>query len=423
MYGGLHMVGFITMLFVLFFSLSLMAQVDGENFDESKVPSYTLPDPLVFNDGSTVVNKEDWAERRQEIFTLFENNVYGISPEWGGNIEVSEVSRDNNAIDGLATRQEISLVLKNGDREMEMILLLYLPHSAKPSPVFIGCNFNGNHTISDEPDIMITSSWVFNNYGLSGNKATEMSRGKRISQWPIKEIISRGYGVATIYYGDIDPDYDDGFKNGVHGLYDQQRDSSSWGSISAWAWGLSRAMDYFETIPAIDANKVIVMGHSRLGATALWAGASDKRFAIVISNNAGGVLPEWKRKRFDESDEDHSLDGVAYWYCERYSHFAGRACELPVDAHELVALIAPRPVYMGTAEDDLYTFPKDVLISCIAGSPVYELLGMEGFPAKEMPEVNHPVIGPIGFHLRPGKHDVKLYDWQCYMDFADFHFK
>jgi len=403
---------------------SLSAQQPVAKYDESKVPVYTLPDPLVFNDGSKVTNKNEWNKRRAEILQLFKNDVYGISPDWHGKLKVSEISRNENALNGLAVRKEIKLALINGNKELDIVMLLYLPHSAKPVPVFIGYNFGGNHSVTDEPDIAITTSWMRNNAvnGISEHKATEAGRGKAASSWQVKEIISRGYGLATIYYGDVDPDYDDGFKNGVHSLYDQRRDGSSWGSIAAWAWGLSRAMDYLETDHAVDAKKVIVMGHSRLGKTSLWAGAIDKRFAIVISNDSGYGGAALSRRIFGETVGDMNRS-FPHWYCDNFKKYNEKEENLPVDQHELIALIAPRPVYVASAEQDLWSDPKGEFLSCVAASPVYVLLGKDGFPAKEMPAINSPITGSIGYHIRTGVHDVTLYDWQRYLDFADYHLK
>ena len=264
-------------------------QPPNGNYDESKMPKYTLPDPLIFNNGAKVATKADWEKRRAEIYKLFENEVFGVSPKWQGKVKVTEISKKDDALDGTAIRKEVKLTLINGDKSLDMNLLIYLPHSNKPVPVFVGYNFEGNHGVTNEPDIAIATSWMRNNKaaGITNNKATEASRGAEASRWAVKEMIARGYGLVTIYYGDVDPDFDDGFKNGVHGLYNQKRDATSWGSIAGWSWGLSRVMDYLETVPSIDAKKVAVMGHSRLGKTALWAGASDKRFAIVISNCSG----------------------------------------------------------------------------------------------------------------------------------------
>ena len=401
---------------------SLRAQKDDTNYDESKVPAYTLPDPLIFNDGSKVKSKQDWDKRRTEIFKIFENEVYGISPEWKGKLTASEISENKNALGGLAISRQIKLTLKNGNKELEMILLLFLPHSSKPVPVFLGYNFGGNHSVTNENDILVTTSWMRNNKttGIIDNKASEAGRGKAESSWQVKEIISRGYGLATLYYGDVDPDFDDGFKNGVHGLLYQKPDPTSWGSIAGWAWGLSRVMDYLETNPNINSKKVIVMGHSRLGKTSLWAGATDKRFAIVISNDSGCGGAALSNRKFGETVGAINAS-FPHWFCENFNKYNGKEETLPVDQHELLALIAPRPLYVASAEDDLWADPKGEFLSCVGASPVYKLLGFKGFPAKEMPPVNSPVIGSIGYHKRTGGHDVKLYDWQQYLNFADLH--
>ena len=413
-------------VFVLILAISSMftlkAQQADINYDESKVPSYTLPDPLIFNDGSKVKNKKDWDKRRAEIFKIFENEVYGISPDWKGKMTASEISVNQNALDGTAIRKEIKLTLKNGNKELDMIILLYLPRSSKPVPVFLGYNFWGNHSVTSENDILITTSWMRNEEvnGVINNKASAAGRGKSESSWQAKELISRGYGLVTLYYGDVDPDYDDGFKNGVHGLFNQQPDRTSWGSIAGWAWGLSRVMDYLETIPAIDSKKVIVMGHSRLGKTSLWAGATDKRFAIVISNNSGCGGAALSNRKFGETVSVINTS-FTHWFCENFNKYNGKEETLPVDQHELLALMAPRPVYVASAEDDRWADPKGEFLSCVGASPVYKLLGYKGFPATGMPMVNSPVIGSVGYHIRTGRHEVKLYDWQQYLDFADLH--
>jgi hypothetical protein len=411
-------------LFILVTSFSIMAQQDPGNYDESKVPTYTLPDPLVFNNGSKVVTKKEWNKRRNEILEMFGEEVYGIIPKWRGKPEVIRVSKKENVFEGLATREEVILRLTSGDKQLDMLLLIYLPHSSKPVPVFLGYNFYGNQTITSEPDITLTSGWIRNNNAckITEHKATEASRGSFVSMWPVKEILSRGYGLVTLNYGDVDPDDNDGFIRGANVLFNQKRDSTSYGKISVWAWGLSRVMDYLETNKAVDAEKVAVIGHSRLGKTALWAGASDQRFAMVISNNSGRVGAALTNRIFGEPlDFMHSA--IPYWFCDNFGKYTNKESLVPVDQHELIALIAPRPVYVASAEDDLWADPKGEFLSCVGASPVYKFLGEKGFPVCEMPLVNHPVIGSIGYHIRTGEHDVTLYDWKCYMDFADFHFK
>jgi hypothetical protein len=409
-----------TSIAVILNATTLSAQQFAANYDESKVPVYTLPDPLVFNNGTKVQNNKEWDKRRAEIIKLFENEVYGINPVWKGDIISTELSSNLNALNDVAISKEIKLTLKNGSKELSMVMLLYLPRSSKPVPVFLGYNFGGNHSVTDEKDIFITSSWMRNDSatGVTNNRASEAGRGKAASRWPVREIISRGYGLATIYYGDVDPDFDDGFKNGVHGLYDQQRDSSSWGTIAAWAWGLSRAMDYIETDSSIDSKRVIVIGHSRLGKTALWAGATDQRFAMVISNNSGCGGAALSKRAFGETVGSIN-SAFPHWFCKNFNKYNQKEALLPVDQHELFSLIAPRPLYVASAKEDLWADPKGEFLSCVGASPVYVLLGEKGFPASEMPPVNSPVVGTIGYHIRTGGHNITLYDWQQYLDFAD----
>jgi hypothetical protein len=404
------------------FSITLSAQQTEANYDEAKVPVFKLPDPLIFNNGSKVMDKGDWTKRRSEILEIFKNEMYGNSPEWKGKIESTEISSDISALNGSAIRKEIKLTLKNGNRELDMVILMYLPHSAKPVPLFVGYNFGGNHTVTDENDISITTSWMRNNEvnGVTDHKATETGRGKAASRWQVNEIISRGYGLITIYYGDVDPDFDDGFKNGVHGLYDQKPSETSWGTISGWAWGLSRVMDWIETNSAIDNKRVAVIGHSRLGKTSLWAGASDERFALVISNNSGCGGAALSNRKFGETVAIIN-NAFPHWFCDNFNKYSGKEESLPVDQHELIALMAPRPVYVASAEDDKWADPKGEFLACLHASPVFKLLGYSGFPATNMPAVNAPVTGTIGYHIRTGGHDVKLYDWQQYLDFADQH--
>jgi hypothetical protein len=386
------------------------------NYDESKIPGFTLPDPLVFQNGTNVLNSKDWEKRRTEIYKMFETEEYGVSPVWKGKIISSEMSSDQNALNGTAVRKEIKLTLKNGQKEISLALLLYLPKTVKKAPVFLGYNFNGNHTVTDEPGIALPMIWPRASGPAEIGK--DADRGKSWSNWQVKELIAKGYGLATAYYCDVDPDFDDGFKNGIHGLYDQQPDNTSWGSVAGWAFGLSRIMDYLETLPAVDSKKVIVFGHSRLGKAALWAGASDKRFAMVISNNSGCGGAALSKRIYGETVGSINR-AFPHWFCENFNKYNEKEELLPFDQHELLALIAPRPLYVASAIEDKWADPKGEFLSCVFASPVYILLGTQGFPGKEMPAVNSPVVGTIGYHIRTGGHDVTLYDWQQYVSFAD----
>jgi hypothetical protein len=414
----------VTLLFFLVLPSISNAQQFVANYDEAKVPVFTLPEVLVFNNGTPVKTKKDWDKRRSEIYTIFEKEVFGVVPEWKGNVKSTIVSQKADALDGIAKRKEVRLDFINGNRRVSVMVLIYLPQNSKNAPVFLSYNFDGNHTTTLETDVLLPDSWVANNKALdiSDNRANEKGRGAAVSRWPIKEIVSRGFGVATVYYGDVDPDFDDGFKNGIQQLFDSKRDSTSWGSIAAWSWGLSRVMDYIETDKDMNAKRVIMMGHSRLGKTSLWAGASDKRVAMVISNNSGCGGAALSRRKFGET-VGRINTAFPHWFCDNYKKYNMKEELMPVDQHELLALIAPRPVYVASAAEDLWADPKGEFLSCVFASPVYELLGMKGLPSNVMPALSNPLTGTIAYHIRPGKHDVTQYDWQCYMDFAADYFK
>lgn len=409
----------------------------GISYDEAKVPAYQLPDPLRFTDGSPVKTARDWTrKRRGEILELFREHMYGHAPGRPRGMHFEVRSVDPQALGGKAVRKEIRIWLTTDVDSQWMDLLLYVPAGAKGRvPAFLGYNFEGNHAVSLDPGITLSTRWVPNDpkEGRVNNRATEAARGSEASRWAVEQILARGYALGTIYYGDLEPDHAEGWRHAVRSVLPVRRPGAAaraeavtelkpgdWGAIAAWAWGLSRALDYLETDRAIDAKQVAVIGHSRLGKTALWAGAEDQRFALVISNNSGEGGAALARRKFGETTRRINTS-FPHWFNGNFKQYNDREEALPFDQHELIALIAPRPVYVASAEKDLWADPHGEFLAAKAAEPVYELLGQHGLGVDSMPGIDHPVGNTIGYHVRTGVHDVTDYDWARYLDFADRH--
>ncbi len=412
-------------LFVgLVFVPLIFAQPKNYNYDEAKVPKYTLPELLLMTNGTRVKTVKAWeTQRRPEILKLFKKEMYGRAPGKPANLKFS-VFDEQKVLKGKAIRKQVEVQFAGKADGPRMTVLIYLPANAKePVPTFLALNFRGNHTVADDPGIRLPHSWVRGRAKGEAvdNRATEKGRGLAKSRWNVMNILKRGYGLATIYYGDIDPDFDDGWKNGVHALYPKPK-SDEWGSIATWAWGLSRALDYFENDKDIDHKQVAVMGHSRLGKTSLWAGAADPRFALVISNNSGCGGAALSRRAFGETVKRINTS-FPHWFNDNFLKYNDNENACPVDQHMLIALAAPRPVYIASAVEDRWADPNGEFLSGKHASPVYQLYGLKGLPASKQPPVDKPVMGTIGYHVRTGKHDVTDFDWKQYMNFADKHLK
>ncbi|MCC6587440.1 MAG: acetylxylan esterase [Bryobacterales bacterium] len=402
-----------------------LAQAPGANYDEAKVGTYHLPDPLKLQSGAPVKDAATWkVKRRPEILKLYEDTVYGRTPA-PKKIEYEVTSQVKNALGGQAARKEVTIWVA-GRKAPAMQLLLYLPAGKTRVPVFLGLNFGGNQTINADPGITITKSWVRPPRHSNNTKADASSRGSAASRWQVETVLAHGYGVATVYYGDIFPDRTDGIGDSIipHFYKPGQtaRSAEDWNAIGAWAYGLSRALDYLEKDPDVDAKRVAVHGHSRLGKTSLWAGAQDERFALVISNDSGEGGAALSRRNFGETVE--RINTVfPHWFNDNYKKYNTRVNELPVDQHMLIALIAPRPVYIASAQEDQWADPRGEFLAGQAADPVYRLLGTDGLDGKQWPGIHQPVMSRIGYHIRAGKHDVTEYDWEQFIKFADKHMR
>ncbi len=381
----------------------------------AQINSSGIPAALKFMDGKEVQTVKDWEKRRKEIKEVFDKEVYGIAPKVPNLYKYTLVDEDNNALDGKATRKIINLYLKNLPNPIE--LLIYYPNHVDVAPTFLGYNFCGNHTVADDPKIPLSTLWVPNRVGVKNNFAVEESRGKMSERWPVKMIVDAGYALVTLYNGDIDPDYHDEFKNGVHALYKNKK--YTWGTLSAWAWGLSYVMNYLEQDARIDASKVAVLGHSRLGKAALLAGANDERFALVISNESGCGGAAISRIKQGERFIDINTR-FPHWFCDNFKKYNEKEDELAVDQHLLIALTAPRPVYVASAEQDRWADPKAEFTSAYLAGDVYKLYGYKGLKSDKMPDLSRPVHSDrVAYHIRYGKHNITQYDWKQFIKFAN----
>jgi hypothetical protein len=413
------------MLLVMLLSAVLLAQQPPTNYDEAKVPAYDLPELLVMDNGIRVSTTPDWPKRRAEIRSLLETQMFGRAPGRPQEMRFEVDSIDKAALGGTAIRKQVSIFVA-GKR---LALLLYLPAKRTGSaPVFVGLDFGPNQGVSADRGIPLAGVWIQNKdtKAIELQPRQEPSRGSAASRWQVETLLARGYGLATMYYGDIEPDFDGAMKLGVRGAYlkkgQETPGDDEWGAIAAWAWGLSRAADYLERDKDVDATRLALVGHSRLGKTALWAGAMDTRFGLVISNDSGEGGAAISRRRFGETVADLNRR-FPHWFCGNYKQYSGREDRMPFDSHMLLALVAPRPLYVASAEEDQWADPKGEFLGEVAASDVYELLGRKGLGTKQMPPVNQPVGDTVRYHVRTGKHDITAYDWEQYLDFADRHLR
>lgn len=391
------------------------------NYDEAKVGSFSLPDPLQSANGKRVTTKADWTRRRTELLQLFADNVYGQTPSRPVRLRFQQTGLNESALNGLGVRKQVSIYFTDYPQIPPIEVLLYVPKAARqPAPVFVGLNFCGNHCVTTEPDIPLSTRWMTNAIGevSVNNKATEKARGMQERRWPVETLLKRGYALATAYYGDVEPDHPQGWQTGIRSVLGDSTKANNWGAIGAWAWGMSRMLDYLQTEPLVDAKRAVLIGHSRIGKAALWAGAQDERFAAVIANESGEGGAALSRRWYGETVERIN-NHFPHWFTKQYKTYNQRVTDLPVDQHQLLALIAPRPLYVASADGDQWSDPKGEFLGAVGAEPVYRLYGKTGLGTTTFPGIDKPVGQTIRYHDRTGKHDVTDYDWEQYLRFAD----
>jgi dienelactone hydrolase len=381
-------------------------------------------------DGTRVASAEDWRERRRpEIKALFEKYVYGRYPQGSdfkplASVQSKVLFEDPQAFGGAGTLKEVELTL--GPPEWPKIyLLIATPNGRTPAACFVGMNFGGNHLLVDDERVHVPESWMPDRYtGVVDNRATDASRGVEAYTWPMAEIVARGYAVATFHCGDIQPDRPF-VREGMRATLAEgagDKDPAETATIMWWAWGIHRAIDYLVTDKAIDPQRIAVVGHSRLGKTALLAGAFDERIALTVANQAGcgGSGPSRHDDRKAETVKIIT-DKFPHWFGANFTKFGDDPSRLPVDQNCLVALCAPRAVLFTAAADDRWANPSGQFEVLQAASPAYELLGVVGLKADAMPAADAPLLGEgrLGYWFRAGEHSMTPADWKVYMDFAD----
>lgn len=409
----------------------VLARIDGEfaklpakllplpaaTTDETKVRSYSLPDPLTLADGRRVTRPAQWwRERRPQILTMFETLEYGLAPAKPADQRFEVFERGAPALGGKALRRQVLIHLSRDPAAPTIQLVEYLPANARgPVPMILMIGFSAPSATIDDPGIR--PSLVWDPAKQQKVPATASPMGK----FDPAPFLEAGFGVTTYYYGDVEPDFADGYALGIRGFLakGRPRGPDDWGAIGAWAWSLSRVQDYLETDRAVDAKRVALIGVSRLGKTVLWAAARDQRFAAVIACCSGKTGAALLRRNY--SSVIGSGDS-AFWLADNFRQFAGNADRLPMDSHMLLSLIAPRPVLLQTGKYDHAADPKGEYLAGVAATPVYRLLGKQGLDAAAWPPAA-PILGDIGYTMNGRGHGPQPGDWNIYLQFLQKHLR
>jgi hypothetical protein len=394
------------------------------NYHEDKVGTYTLPDPLTMNNGQKVKTANQWTtERRAELVKIFEEQQYGIAPGHPSDESFEVIDKGTPALCGKAIRRQVTIHLSKDSGWPVIHLLEYLPANAgsKKVPMFLSINFGAVQAAVDDPGITPQQVW-----DQKGATKALPRPGPGFGRINAAAMLDAGIGVATFYYGDVDPDSLTGFANGIRAKYmnpgqtgEDDRAPDAWGSIAAWAWGMSRVEDYFETDAGVDAKRVAIHGVSRLGKTVTWAGAHDQRFAAVIASCGGEGGAALSHRDFGETIAHLTAPSrYPYQFAANYAKWGGFPDKAPMDANMLIALIAPRPVLLQTGSTDYWSDPKGEFLAEVAAGPVYKLLGKQDLGTTTWPAPKQVILtNGLSYYMHDGGHGMVPSDWDIYVQF------
>jgi hypothetical protein len=393
------------------------------NYTEAKVGDYTLPDPLKLANGEPVRDAETWfSRRRPQIVKLFEENEYGRAPERPADMTFDVFDKGTPAFDGRATRKQVTIYFTTDKTDNYLDLLIYLPADAHgPVPLLLSMGWSANNLAVSDPGVKVGRVW-----DRRQGRRVPAQRGFGFGRLNVTPVLEKGFGIATFNYNDVDPDTLDAVAHGIRGHYlkegQTQPAPDEWGAIAAWAWGISRVVDYFETDPQIDAKRVAITGISRLGKTVLWAGARDTRIAMVIASCSGEGGAALSRRNYGETIAHLTAPTrYPYQFCANYGKWGDKVDQFPVDAHMLLALIAPRPVLLQTGTTDKWSDPKGEFLAAVAAGPVFELLGKQGLGTNQIPPAGEPILHTLGYFMHAGGHGALPSDWDIFLKYMQMH--
>lgn len=393
------------------------------NYDESKVGRYTLPDPLMMSDGKPVKDARTWmSKRRPEITRIFETQQFGSAPGRPKDESFEVIEKGTAALDGKALRRRVDVHL-SADKSAPVIHLVeYLPAAAKkPVPLLLNISFSASSNTVDDPALPVGEIW-----DAKTKARVPATQGRAFGKIPVAMLLDAGFGVATFYYGDVEPDYAEGFTQSIRRFYlkpgQAERGPEDWGSIAAWAWGMSRVQDYLEMDKSVDAKRVAIHGISRLGKTVMWAGAHDQRFAMVIESCSGEGGTALSHRDYGETVAHLTAPTrFPYQFAANYAKWGGFPDKAPMDGHMLAALIAPRPLLMQTGDTDYWSDPKGEFQAAVAAGPVYTLLGKQALGTETWLKAKESVLHDLGYFMHDGGHGMVPSDWEIYIQFLKMH--